>query len=156
MWTYSTHAEVFALNNLLVSTLLYLTVRYMATRDATVARAGALVMGLGLTNQHTMLIFEIPLALGVLVVGGRHLFNPRELSVLFLHFCLGFSVYLYLPAATYCMPYVSWGDGCSVEGFLRHILRKEYGSFRLSADDKEPGRLIEGLRFWGLEMVSLF
>jgi len=28
-------------------------------------------MGLGLTNQHTMLIFEIPLALGVLVVGGQ-------------------------------------------------------------------------------------
>ena len=44
VWTYSTHAEVFALNNLLVSSLLYLTVRYMRTLDTAVARAGALVM----------------------------------------------------------------------------------------------------------------
>ena len=67
----------------------------------------------------------------------RRIANPRELGILFLHFCLGFSVYLYLPLATYRMPYVSWGDGCSMEGFLRQILRIEYGSFRLSADDKE-------------------
>jgi hypothetical protein len=154
VWTYSTHAEVFALNNLLVSCLLYLTVRFMCTKDIQVARAGALVMGLGLTNQHTMIIFELPLALGVLVVGGRAVCNLRELSTLAGYFILGFSVYLYLPLATYSMPYVSWGDGCSWEGFLRQILRVEYGSFRLSADEKEPGRLLEGMRFWALEQVD--
>ena len=156
VWTYSTHAEVFALNNLLVSALLYLTVRFMRTRDIAAARAGALIMGLGLTNQHTIIIFEVPLALGVLVEGGRAVANVREICVLLGYFLLGFSVYLYLPAATWAMPYVSWGDGCSLQGFLRQILRVEYGSFRLSADENEPGRLYEGLHFWVLEMRSGF
>lgn len=51
VWTYSSHAEVFPLNNFLVCILLYLTVRFFETKDVNVARWGALVMGLGLTNQ---------------------------------------------------------------------------------------------------------
>ncbi|KAJ1481641.1 hypothetical protein T484DRAFT_1806647, partial [Baffinella frigidus] len=144
VWTYSTHAEVFPLNNLLVAILLYLSV----------ASWGAFIMGLGLTNQHTMLVYEVPLALAVLVAGRKTLLAPGPLLRLFLLFCLGFSVYLYMPLATLRMPYVSWGDATSLDGFLRHILRKEYGSFRLSADEKEPGRLWEGLHHWAMNVVE--
>jgi hypothetical protein len=59
VWQYSTHAEVFPLNNLLVSLLIYLSVRYFHTLSWSVAQWGAFVMGLGLTNQHTMIIFEV-------------------------------------------------------------------------------------------------
>ncbi|EKX32782.1 hypothetical protein GUITHDRAFT_148379 [Guillardia theta CCMP2712] len=148
VWNYSTHAEVFPLNNLLVCLLLYLTVRYMERREASVARWGAFVMGLGLTNQHTIIIYELPLMIGVILAGGGRILNPREIAVLSAMFLLGFSVYLYLPLATYSMPYVSWGDGTTWEGFKRHLLRVEYGSFRLSADEREPGRLREGVVFW--------
>jgi hypothetical protein len=58
VWQYSTHAEVFPLNNLLVSLLIYLTVRYFHTLSLTVAQWGAFIMGLGLTNQHTIIVFE--------------------------------------------------------------------------------------------------
>lgn len=59
VWQYSTHAEVFPLNNLLVSLLIYLSVRYFHTLSWSVAQWGAFVMGLGLTNQHTMIVFEV-------------------------------------------------------------------------------------------------
>jgi hypothetical protein len=59
VWQYSTHAEVFPLNNLLVSLLIYLTVRYFHTLSLTVAQWGAFIMGLGLTNQHTIIVFEV-------------------------------------------------------------------------------------------------
>ena len=67
-------------------------------------------------------------------IGGKRLFPLAG------YFTLGFSVYLYLPLATIHSPLVSWGDGTTVRGFMRHILRVEYGSFRLSADADEPGR----------------
>jgi hypothetical protein len=80
-----------------------------------------------------MIVFEVPLALGVLVVGWRQLFNPKQLSLLFLLFCLGFSVYLYLPLATLTQPYVSWGDGTTWQGFIRHLLRCKSGFTLLDA-----------------------
>eukprot|EP00960_Hanusia_phi_P068398 766836-Hanusia_phi.AAC.2 len=154
VWNYSTHAEVFPLNNLLVCVLLYLTVRYLERRETSMARWGAFVMGLGLTNQHTIIVYELPLMIGVILAGRGRILNLREMPVLSGMFLLGFSVYLYLPLATESMPYVSWGDGTTWEGFKRHLLRVEYGSFRLSADDKEPGRLWEGMVFWMKNMFE--
>ena len=61
-WEYSTGAEVFALNNLLVALLLYLTVRAARAAGPKAgaggaglgwALAGAFVSGLALSNQHT-------------------------------------------------------------------------------------------------------
>lgn len=53
--------QVFAMNNFFVCLLLYLTLLYFDTLDTNVARWGAFVMGLGLTNQHTLIVFEGPL-----------------------------------------------------------------------------------------------
>lgn len=58
---------------------------------------------------------QLPLAIGVLWVGRRTLLCVGRLWGLFWRFCLGFSVYLYLPAATLEQPYVSWGDGTTLQ-----------------------------------------
>ena len=50
-WLYSTHAEVFALNNLFICLLVYLMIRYNETASSIPLLLGAFVCGLGLANQ---------------------------------------------------------------------------------------------------------
>jgi hypothetical protein len=92
-WEYATGSEVFALNNALLAALLWLTAKVATAMhaDASVslpsrpllppdrrspwavraavalpwARAGALVCGLALANQHTALLFVVPLVVAV-------------------------------------------------------------------------------------------
>jgi hypothetical protein len=51
VWTYSLHAEVFPLNNVLCAALLFLTFKYLRTKKVTHAIWGAFVCGFALTNQ---------------------------------------------------------------------------------------------------------
>ena len=68
VWMYSTHAEVFALNNLLVATLVYLALTHSAyisapsaaRRPDDVAVAAAFVIGLGISNQHSFVLSGLP------------------------------------------------------------------------------------------------
>jgi len=56
VWMYSIHAEVFPLNNLLISAVFYLMLRYQRTLEYSVALAGAFMCGLALTNQQYVVI----------------------------------------------------------------------------------------------------
>jgi hypothetical protein len=75
----------------------------------------------------------------------------------------------YLPFATSFSPHVSWGDSNSLAGFkrlprcdavfvyltvcCRHVLREEYGTFKLTADHGIDGRLVEGLYHFVLQLL---
>ncbi len=56
VWLYSVQAEVFAMNNMFASLLLYLIIRFNETRNPAIAYLGAFAIGIGLTNQHTLLL----------------------------------------------------------------------------------------------------
>lgn len=73
VWHYAIQAEVFALNNLLAATLLYLTARYARRADDTTAFAGAFVIGLGVSNQHTVVFYAVPCVVYVLYLSGGSL-----------------------------------------------------------------------------------
>ena len=90
VWLYSIQGEVFALNNLFVCWTLFLCVLYCKHRQPTAAYSGALVLGLGLTNQHTTLLSAVPLALGILWIGRQQLFNPKSIGWLSASFLAGF------------------------------------------------------------------
>jgi hypothetical protein len=141
VWKFSTHFEVFALNNLFVSLLLYLAIKFIVDRDGWIPYAGALACGLGLTNQHTIVLLEAPLILAVIVASRGALLRPRPLAALTLLFCAGLAPYVYLPLAGAAAPRGSWGAVDTWDGFLRHLLRREYGSLQLyttgSAEDDE-------------------
>jgi hypothetical protein len=127
VWLFATQAEVFTLNNLFSAVLLYLSLKFFEKPSFPVAAAGAFSSGLGLGNQHTLVIYAVPLCAAVLFVGlwtgDIHLKRFFALAGLFL---LGFSVYIYMPLATIRSPYVSWGECHTWEGFQKHFLRKEY------------------------------
>ncbi|KAG8465896.1 hypothetical protein KFE25_005466 [Diacronema lutheri] len=179
VWAYATQAEVFALHNLLLAKLLFLLVRLdhftraaaaaaAADTDANacvraLARTGALVIGLALSNQHTAILFAAPWA-AYAVYAARHtarLHRPAQLGALCGCGLLGLAPYAHLAvrggafahqpgerrpplaARAHTPAWGSWGDTTTLRGFAHHVLRRDYGTFRLSnaerATDGEYG-----------------
>lgn len=101
-WRYSTHAEVFSLNNLFAALLCHLTALHCTGQGApSTPYAGAFVIGLGLTNQHTLVLVALPMVLVVLFTphGDRSLLTPGPLLTLTGCFLWGLAPYAYLPWA---------------------------------------------------------
>jgi hypothetical protein len=148
VWEYSLGTEVFALNNFFCALLCYLVARvyvfYECARrtDADEDKralqcwsyVGALVCGLTLTNQHASLLLVIPSIGFVFLL----LVDALAISILVIlklgtAFLVGILPYIYLIFASSHPTKGSWGDLTSIEGFFRHVLRQEYGTFRLGA-----------------------
>uniref|UniRef100_A0A8C7CLM4 Transmembrane protein 260 n=1 Tax=Oncorhynchus kisutch TaxID=8019 RepID=A0A8C7CLM4_ONCKI len=136
-WQWSVVAEVFSLNNLFVGLLFSLTTSFHCADSAPqrrkVSHWGALCCGLGLCNQHTLVLYVVVIIPWVLL----QLYSHRELSacgVMSLGLCFlgGLLPYVYLPISSYLnTARWSWGDQTSLSGLFTHLLRTEYGTFSL-------------------------
>ncbi|RYF11191.1 MAG: DUF2723 domain-containing protein, partial [Deltaproteobacteria bacterium] len=126
-WRYAVTTEVFALNHLLASLLLWAVIDVeRAPRRA--ACLTATVLGLGVCHHHTLLLFAGPAMLYVLRRGGLRAGVGRLLGCL----VLGLSPCVYLLwAGAHASP-LDWGDTAHWEGFVDHLLRRQYGTFRLA------------------------
>ena len=132
VWLYASQTEVFALNNLLVSLLLILCVWLF--RDPTSPKrvyTCAFFAGFAATNQLTSFLFVVPFVLHLYTSTNGDLLNVRSLLAQAVAFALGLSPYLRLVTLSSRMNARSWGDQTTLQGWLRHILRREYGTFQL-------------------------
>lgn len=155
VWGYAIVAEVFPLNNLFVTALLYLAQRYSTDREPRVALVGAFLSGLGLANHHTFLFVAFPFSMWLLWFGRRELFERRRFLQLLACFAAGLLPYLYLPIAAARYPAISWGDASTVQGFLTHLLRREYGTLQLGTSEVGAGsQLGNGLVEYAKELVG--
>lgn len=128
---YYSQAEVFALHHLLLSILLLVAVLYFKTMNDRYVYAGALLCGLSLSNQHTSILLILPLISFVFLQRPWYwIYNKNTLWIPVL-VLVGLLPYLHLPLSSYRME--GWGDSTSLQGFLTHVLRKEYGTFSLAA-----------------------
>jgi len=144
VWRYAVQGEVFALNNFIICLLLLLSVQYTKWRQRSIANLGALVIGLGLANQHTVLLFALPLVAGILCLGRKDLMTVPAFGSLVAWGLAGLlPPYLWLALSGRFAVKHCWGDIASVSGFLTHFLRREYGTFQLA----EKGIGQEGLFF---------
>lgn len=132
-WRYAVIAEVFALNNLFAALLLYCTLRFWQQPSKQWAYVGALCLGLGLSNHHTLVLIGVPLTFAVLWRGKTFLLRPKTLLSLFALFAAGLLPYAYLPWAAARHALISWGQADTLQGFMWHVLRKDFGTFRLGA-----------------------
>ena len=104
--------------------------------------------GLALTNQHTIVLFEIPLILSILLteyqIRGDEI--VRTLGQSAGCFLVGLLPYVYLPISTLLQPVDGggWGDTTTIQGIIRHIRRADYGTFALYSGNR-PGQYVEGL-----------
>jgi hypothetical protein len=141
VWEHSIGAEVFSLNNLLCSILLYLTLLIshsslpshssLSKPLSSLLILGAFVSGLALANQHASLLLLIVLIPFILFITHPYSMTLPYLLSISLAFSLALSAYLYLLFASLHPSPGSWGDTTSPQGLIKHFLRSEYGTFQL-------------------------
>jgi len=137
VWFYSTTAEVFALNNLFCAGVLYLHSRLEKGFERKWVYWGALWMGMGLANHHTLILFALPFLIGTVTKYFKEFKNISFVVKLVLVGALGMSPYLYFPIASNSPSILNWGDQSTASGFLTHLLRRDYGTFQLSTHPVE-------------------
>ncbi|EKX41692.1 hypothetical protein GUITHDRAFT_112399 [Guillardia theta CCMP2712] len=150
VWMYSVQAEVFAMNNFFAALLIYLILRFNEKRSLKLACLGSFSIGLGLTNQHTLVLFALPVVVWSLFVGRNVLINVRAISLLSFCGLVGLTPYVFLFTHAKYAPLGSWGDTSTFDGFMTHFLRKEYGTFQLySGNDMQQKQvLVATLRYF--------
>ena len=149
VWNYSIQGEVFAMNNMFLAALFCALVEFARSRARSVALMGAFLSGLALTNQHTSVFYVAPVVVYVLLCDHGRLLRPAALLQLTVCFLCGLLPYAYLPIASLRGLPGSWGDTASFDGFLTHLLRREYGTLRLfSGNNAEDTPLLTGLALY--------
>jgi dolichyl-phosphate-mannose-protein mannosyltransferase len=138
IWPYAVTAEVFPLNNLFAAGFVALLASASRGGSRSLLALTALWLGLGLTNHHTLVFLGAP-ALAYVVFLERATLTRHRALVAGVAFGLGLLPYLYLPLAAAAHPPASWGDPTTLQGFLTHLLRREYGTFRLASPDVGDG-----------------
>ncbi|KAG6615300.1 uncharacterized protein IUM83_15226 [Phytophthora cinnamomi] len=152
IWTYAVGAEVFALNNAFAALLVYLLVRYTRYQDLKSAVLGAFTCGLAMCNQHTIVLFELPIVAWVLWSRRRTLWW-KEFAQFTGAFVLGLAPYVYMPITAIWNPQPgSWGDVTTVSGLIHHIRRADYGTFRLYASNEANEDLWTRLYLYGVNL----
>ncbi|XP_013409031.2 transmembrane protein 260-like, partial [Lingula anatina] len=138
-WSWATTAEVFSLNNFFIALLMLLSVQFEQSPvqlKPKVAVVGAFVCGLSLCNQHTIAVYVMLIVFWVMYSLASYKLLSLILCVkLGVGFLLGLLPYIYLPLSAYWnTARYTWGDQRTWGGFVRHLLRQEYGTFDLGKD----------------------
>lgn len=107
--------------------------------------AGAWLIGVGLTNQHTLVLVALPLALSILLAGRHSLLRPGALLTLVGCGMMGLVPYLYLVTAGEQPQRGAWGDPAGVVGLVVHVLRQEYGTWKLFSGNEGQKQGLESL-----------
>ena len=105
VWQYAVTAEVFPLNTMLSSLIIYFTVLFSTTGNLYISHIGALVCGVALCNQHTIILFEVPLILWMIYLLRNKVL--ADYTVLTSHAAItliGMSCYIYLPVVATMSP----------------------------------------------------
>jgi tetratricopeptide (TPR) repeat protein len=128
-------------------------------------RWAALLLGLGL-SVHPTLIFLAPLFVsayprdGVSASGQKVDITPIRRYTLtpILYFCLGLTVFLYLPIRASQHPIVNWGDPSTWRNFWRVVTRADYGGLKLHPEQSSfswsPGDILAQLTYFVLAMKA--
>ncbi|RLN84226.1 hypothetical protein BBJ28_00016063, partial [Nothophytophthora sp. Chile5] len=154
IWTYAVGAEVFALNNAFTALLIYQLLQYTRHHSFKWALLGAFTCGLAMCNQHTIVLFELPIIVWVLWTRRRTLWW-QELAQVAGAFLLGLTPYVYMPITGLWNPQAgSWGDVTTLTGLLHHIRRADYGTFRLYASHDANEDLWTRLYLYGVDLST--
>mgnify|MGYP001154962226 CR=1 FL=1 len=118
-WLYNIIPEVYALNNFLISALIFFGLKFHQTRKIFYRKLFFIVFGLGLSHHHSIVIFLIPF-----LILNKNFFSFDILfSLIFIPF------YLYPPIASYFNPPIDWENSKTFSGLFRLFTRYSYGTF---------------------------
>lgn len=143
---FGSEAEVFALNNLIVALVLWLSARHGPVTGGKRAALLGLVAGLGIANHLTCTLVTPIGVLGIVRAGreARHVALATGWAVI--GFVIGLSPYAYLLLAP--DTHMSWGTVRDLDGLIGIITRRDYGgpmAFRVAAVAVSPWDSITAL-----------
>jgi hypothetical protein len=122
-WIQAVRAEVYSLNMLFFSLLLFLSIRYIEKGKPKHIYLLLFLLGLGLGNHHLSLLSTVPaLLLLLLIFDRRYFLNLKRIPLYALFSVLGLSVYLYLPIRSLSDPALAWGKVGSISGSAGSVL----------------------------------
>lgn len=125
-WKEANSAEVFSLNTFFI-VLLFLSMSRLYLFS--------FLLGLGLGNHHTLFLI-LPGVLYLIFNRSVHRWNYR-LPIMAFFFILGLSVYFYLPLRSLQKPDLNLGNPENLTNFVNVLLRKDYGTLKLSSETGE-------------------
>jgi len=131
-WRLAQVSEMYALNSLFVSALLFLLFSSPPQQAQRGFLLATFIFGIGLGN-HPMLLFFLPVLLGYFWRQKNYSARFIFLSLVFLF--LGTSVYLWLPLRSYHNPVIDWGHPTTLERFWRLVTRADYGGLKLHPEE---------------------
>ncbi|MFH1260262.1 MAG: DUF2723 domain-containing protein [Elusimicrobiota bacterium] len=142
------NTEVFALNTFWAVIIIFAITKITAAPVRTGGRLSffyllCFLFGLGLGNQHTLLLFSPGILLATLFFFWRCpkkiIFSGLLIGLTF--FVLGLSVYLYLPIRSHINPPLDWENPETVKSFWKLVTRARYGSFQIAQGGKTAATL---------------
>ncbi len=152
-WYFAVEAEVFALNNLFAVLLLCAFYKYHLERTPKWAYVTCGVLGLACTHHLTIIFFAAPFVAVFFWQDRKTLLRPGVFLIGVLFFALALTPYLFMFYLGRQRLLIAWGDLSNFEGFLTHVLRREYGTFQLATGDKENSTFLPKLYYFGREML---
>lgn len=129
---YSVTPEVFALFDLFVVVISYISIRFLEKPTKRLFYALVFAFSLSLSHHHVIL-FIVPPLLYVLWVKRAPIMvwfsGIRDKVSIILVFVLGLLPYLYIPVAARQGSMVNWDRAVDIGSFLNLIFRRDYGTF---------------------------
>jgi len=146
VWLHATSAEVFGLNAMFAGLAFLLWLCVERTADRRFVFALCFGSGLAMCNHHTFVFVGAPLVLRSFWVARRGL-RARGIALGCAIGLIGLLPYAYLALASASQAAVSWGGQSTLDGFLNHVLRRNYGTFSMGHASKGGAFVEEGTFF---------
>lgn len=128
-WFYSEIAEVFSLNTAIALSIFYFAYQFYLTKKFHFLYLLSLMLGLGLTNHHTIVLL-LPSIMVLLLPHWKNIVKQKgKLLYVPMFFIAGLMPYLYVPLASSMRPVVNWQHVESFSDLFDLFTRRAYGTF---------------------------
>jgi len=136
MWSQSVITEVYTLHFLIFALMLWCAVRWYQDRRNRWIYATSLLLGLGLSNHHTIGVTGVALAAWFIVIRPTLLRQWRLILSSCLFLIVGLAPYTYLYVRAQASPPVNWGECTTLDALWKHVSRNQYRSSAESGGNK--------------------
>ena len=139
LWSQATSNEVYGLNVLLATLLLYLILSQIRLRKQEkniwsnkIFYLFFFLYGLSFGNHLSTVLLLPGFIFLFMTIYGKSFFKKKRIFLLVSFFILGISIYLYLPVRSSLNPILNWGDPSSLSNLKRHISGWQYSVWMFS------------------------
>jgi hypothetical protein len=139
LWSQATSNEVYGLNVLLATLLLYLILSQIRLRKQEkniwsnkIFYLFFFLYGLSFGNHLSTVLLLPGFIFLFMTIYGKSFFEKKRIFLLVSFFILGISIYLYLPVRSSLNPILNWGDPSSLSNLKRHISGWQYSVWMFS------------------------